>query len=162
MNNREIAEIFHSIADILEIKTENPFRIRAYRKAAQVIEELSQPIKDIYINGKLANIAGIGDGIAGKISELIQTGKLAEYETIKKSVPSGLLEMLNISSVGPKTVALIYKELGITSVEGLEKAVKEHKLAKFPGMGEKRKKILVVELKSYGKQKNEFPYMRQS
>jgi len=157
VNNREIAEIFHSIADILEIKTENPFRIRAYRKAAQVIEELSQPIKDIYINGKLANIAGIGDGIAGKISELIQTGKLAEYETIKKSVPSGLLEMLNISSVGPKTVALIYKELGITSIEELEKAVTEHKLAKFPGMGEKKEENIIRGIKILQETKERIP-----
>jgi len=157
MNNREIAEIFHSIADILEIKSENPFRIRAYRKAAQVIEELSQPIKDIYINGKLPNIPGIGEGIAGKISELIQTGKLKEYEIIKKSVPSGLLEILNISSVGPKTVALIYKELGITSVEELEKAVKEHKLAKFPGMGEKKEENIIRGIKILQETKERIP-----
>ena len=147
MNNREIAEIFHSIADILEIKAENPFRIRAYRRAAQVIEELSQSIKDIHTNSKLPNIPGIGEGIARKISELIQTEKLAEYEAIKKSVPFGLLEMLNISSVGPKTVALIYKELGITSVEGLEKAAKDHKLAKFPGMGEKKEENIIRGIK---------------
>ena len=124
MNNREIAEIFRSIADILEINTKNPFRIRAYRKAAQIIEDLSQSIKDIHTNGKLLNIPGIGEGIANKISELIQTGKLKEYEDIRKSVPSGLLEMLNISSVGPKTVALIYKKLGVTTIEELEKAIK--------------------------------------
>ena len=157
MNNKEIAEIFHSIADILEIKAENPFRIRAYRKAAQVIEELSKSIKDIYTNGKLPNIPGIGEGIAGKISELIQTGKLAEYETIKKSVPSGLLEMLNISSVGPKTVALIYKELGITSVEELEKAAKDHKLANFPGMGEKKEENIVRGIKILQETKERIP-----
>ena len=157
MNNREIAEIFHSIADILEIKTENPFRIRAYRKAAQVIEELSQSIKDIYTNGRLPNIPGIGEGIARKISELIQTGKLAEYETIKKSVPSGLLDMLNISSVGPKTVALIYKELSITTVEGLEKAAKGHKLAKFPGMGEKKEENIIRGIKILRETKKRIP-----
>ncbi|MBU0479033.1 DNA polymerase/3'-5' exonuclease PolX [bacterium] len=157
MNNKEIAEIFHSIADILEIKAENPFRIRAYRRAAQVIEELSQSIKDIYTNGKLPNIPGIGEGIAGKISELVQTGKLAEYETIKKSVPSGLLEMLNISSVGPKTVALIYKELGITSVEELEKAAKDHKLAKFSGMGEKKEENIIRGIKILRETKERIP-----
>ncbi|MFH1904384.1 MAG: DNA polymerase/3'-5' exonuclease PolX [bacterium] len=157
MNNREIAEIFHSIADILEIKAENPFRIRAYRRAAQVIEELSQSIKDIRTNGKLPNIPGIGEGIAGKISELIQTGKLKEYETIKKSVPSGLLDMLNISSVGPKTVALIYKELGITSVEDLEKAAKDHKLAKFPGMGEKKEENIIRGIKILRETKERIP-----
>jgi len=157
MNNREIAEIFHSIADILEIKVENPFRIRAYRKAAQVIEELSQSVKDIHTNGKLPNIPGIGEGIAGKISEIIQTGKLAEYETIKKSVPSGLLEILNISSVGPKTVALIYKELGITSIEGLEKAAKDHKLAKFPGMGEKKEENIIRGIKISRETKERIP-----
>ncbi|MDO9465095.1 MAG: DNA polymerase/3'-5' exonuclease PolX [bacterium] len=157
MNNREIAEIFHSIADILEIKAGNPFRIRAYRRAAQVIEELSQSIKDICTNGKLPNIPGIGEGIAGKISELIQTGKLKEYETIKKSVPSGLLEILNISSVGPKTVAFIYKELGITSVEGLEKAAKDHRLAKFPGMGEKKEENIIRGIKILRETKERIP-----
>jgi len=157
MNNREIADIFHSIADILEIKAENPFRIRAYRRAAQIIEGLSQSIKDIYINDKLINIPGIGEGIAEKISELIQTGKLKEYEEIKKSVPAGLLEMLNISSVGPKTVALIYKELGITNVEELEKAVKDNKLAKFPGMGEKKEENILRGIKILRETKERIP-----
>lgn len=157
MNNKEIAEIFHSIADILEIKAENPFRIRAYRKAAQIIEDLSQSIKDVYANGGLLNIPGIGEGIAGKISEIIQTGKLKEYEEIRKSIPSGLLEMLNISSVGPKTVALIYKKLGITSVEELEKAAKDHKLAKFPGMGEKKEGNIICGIKILRETKERIP-----
>ena len=157
MNNREIAEIFRSIADILEIKTENPFRIRAYRKAAQIIEDLSQSIKDIHTNGKLPDIPGIGEGIANKISELIQTGKLKEYEDIRKSVPSGLLEMLNISSVGPKTVALIYKKLGVTTIEELEKAIKYHKLAKLPGMGEKKEENILHGIKILRETKERIP-----
>ena len=157
MNNREIAEIFRSIADILEIKTENPFRIRAYRKAAQIIEDLSQSIKDIHTNGKLSDISGIGEGIANKISELIQTGKLKEYEDIRKSVPSGLLEMLNISSVGPKTVALIYKKLGVTTIEELEKAIKDHKLAKLPGMGEKKEENILRGIKILRETKERIP-----
>ncbi|MCK5595352.1 DNA polymerase/3'-5' exonuclease PolX, partial [bacterium] len=112
---------------------------------------------DIHTNGKLSDIPGIGEGIAGKISELIQTEKLKEYEEIRKSVPSGLLEMLNISSVGPKTVALIYKELDITSVEGLEKAVKDHKLAKFPGMGEKKEENILHGIKILRETKERIP-----
>lgn len=137
MRNSEIASIFSHIADILEIKGENPFRVRAYQKVVRVLESLTEEVEEIYKAGELKNISGVGEGIAKKIEEVLTTGKLQYYEDLKESVPSGLVELLNISEVGPKTASLLYKELGINSVKDLEKAVKGHRIKDLPGMGEK-------------------------
>ena len=137
MGNSEIALIFSHIADILEIKGENPFRARAYQKVVRVLESLPEEVEKMYQRGELKNIPGVGEGIARKIEELLITGKLQYYEELKESVPSGLVEILNISEVGPKTASLLYKELGIKSVKDLEKAVRKHRIKDLPGMGEK-------------------------
>ncbi|NOX97734.1 MAG: DNA polymerase/3'-5' exonuclease PolX [Nitrospirae bacterium] len=137
MRNSEIAQIFQDIADILEIKGENPFRVRAYHKIVRILETLPEEIEKVCQRGELRNIPGVGEGLAKKIEELLATGKLAYYEDLKKQVPSGLVELLAIPEIGPKTVSLLYKELGINNVRELEKAVKEHRLKDLPGMGPK-------------------------
>ncbi|MBI3592385.1 MAG: DNA polymerase III, partial [Nitrospirae bacterium] len=102
MKNQEIAKIFNEIADLLEIKGENPFRIRAYRRAAQNIEGLPQNIEDIH-REELLKIPGIGHDLAGKIEEYSKTGKMQTHEDLKNEIPQGLLTLLSVPSLGPKT-----------------------------------------------------------
>ncbi|MBC7327901.1 DNA polymerase/3'-5' exonuclease PolX [bacterium] len=137
MSNAQIAQVFYRIAELLQIKGENPYRIRAYEKAALVIESLTEPIEKIYREGRLTEIPGIGQSIAEKISELIETGKLSYLEELEASIPAGVVELLKVPEVGPKTAWLVYKELGIKSIEELEEAARAGKLRNLPGMGPK-------------------------
>ncbi len=137
MTNAQIARIFAEIGDLLEILGENPYRIQAYRRAAQTIENLTQDIVDLAEKGELEKIPGIGKSIAEKIKEILATGKLRQHEELKAKVPPGLLEMLQVPSLGPKKVKLFYERLGIDNLEALEKAAREGKLRHLPGMGVK-------------------------
>ncbi len=140
MKNLEIADLFYNIAEILEIKEENPFRVRSYRKVGQVLETLTEDVFKIYERGCLAalqEIPGVGEAIARKIEEILKTGRLEYYEKLKTSVPPGLVALLSIPEIGPKTARLLYDRLKITSIEELEKAIKEHKVRELPGMGAK-------------------------
>lgn len=136
MKNQEIARIFNEIADLLEIKGENPFRIRAYRRAAQNIEGLPQSIEEIP-KEELLNVPGIGHDLAGKIEEYIKTGKMQAHEDLKKEIPEGLLTLLSVPSLGPKTSKLLYDKLKVKNLNDLEKLAKEHKLSSLPGIKEK-------------------------
>lgn len=132
--NTEIADIFEKIADALEVKGDIIFKINAYRKAAKVLREYSEDISAI----EPTEIAGIGKGMAEKIEEYLKTGKIKKYEEVMADIPEGLLELLNISNVGPKTLQLLHKELGVNNLADLEKVLKEGKLSGLPGMGEKK------------------------
>ncbi len=137
MRNLEIAKLFSDIADLLDIQGENPFRIRAYRKAAQNLEALPEDIASIASRGDLQEIPGIGKDLASKITEYLETGKLKFLEDLKKKVPEGLIEIMNVQSVGPKKAKLFYESLGIKDIATLEQAAREGKLRKLPGMGPK-------------------------
>lgn len=137
LKNLELSRIFEQIARILKIKGENTFKIRAYEKIALVLENLPIEIETIYRQGGLNDIPGVGEGIAKKIEEFLTTGKLEYYEKLKKTIPSGVIELLDISEVGPKTAKLLYEELGVDNIDKLEKAVKGHQIKDLPGMGEK-------------------------
>ncbi|HEC69003.1 MAG TPA: DNA polymerase/3'-5' exonuclease PolX [Candidatus Omnitrophica bacterium] len=137
MENQDIAKVFREIAIILELKGDNPFRIRAYQKAAQNIESLPFSLKDPLREGRLEEIPGIGKDLAEKIKEIITTGKLRQHQTLKKSVPSGLIEMLSIPGLGPKTVKVIYEKLKISDIKSLEKAALAGRLKGLPGIKEK-------------------------
>ena len=132
--NTEIADIFEKIADALEVKGDIIFKINAYRKAAKVLREYSEDISAI----EPTEIAGIGKGMAEKIEEYLKTGKIKKYEEVMADIPEGLLELLNISNVGPKTLQLLHKERGVNNLADLEKVLKEGKLSGLPGMGEKK------------------------
>ncbi|MBZ0157611.1 MAG: DNA polymerase/3'-5' exonuclease PolX [Alphaproteobacteria bacterium] len=136
MKNQEIARIFNDIADRLELKEENPFRIRAYRKAALNIEGLSKNVEEIP-EAELRKIPGIGQDLAGKIVEYCRTGKIQAYEELKSELPEGLLRLLAIPSLGPKTAKQLYDTLQVKSIDELEKLALEHKLSKLPGIKEK-------------------------
>jgi len=155
MENVDIAKIFEEIADLLEIRGEkqDAFRVRSYRNAALIIGGFPESMRSIAERDEkeLENIKGIGKSIHEKIVEILKTGKCKFHEELLKAMPPGVLELLMVSGVGPKKAQLLYKELGIKSVEELEKAAKEGKLRNLEHMGEKtEEKILkaVNELKS--------------
>ncbi|HOU36923.1 MAG TPA: helix-hairpin-helix domain-containing protein, partial [Candidatus Omnitrophota bacterium] len=110
MKNELVGSIFRDIARILEIKGENRFRVRAYDRAAQVIENLGEDVAHADKEGTLTGIPGIGKDLAAKISEIVATGSLKFYEDLKKTLPPGTLELLTIPSVGPKTAQLLAKD----------------------------------------------------
>jgi len=137
MKNSEVSQLFRSIAQILEIKGDNPFRIRAYERAAQNIEGLTEDIRDYVKDRRLRLIPGIGKDLESKIAEIVQTGELKFFNHLKKTIPSGLLDLLNIPSVGPKTARLLHEKLKIKDIAGLERAIKKNKLEGIFGIKEK-------------------------
>ncbi|MEN8242671.1 MAG: DNA polymerase/3'-5' exonuclease PolX [Chloroflexota bacterium] len=137
MTNKEIANTFTLIADLLQIKGENAYKIIAYRKAADNLLNLSRDVKHIWKEGTLQEIPGVGKALAEKIDELLTTGELGFLKKLSAEVPLSLAEMLKIPDLGPKKVKLFWEELEITTVEGLELAAKKGKLAELPGMGPK-------------------------
>ena len=133
MRNLEIAAVFNQIADLLEILGANPFRVRAYQKAATNIEGLRESIEDVAVR----DIAGIGEDLANKIEEYLRTGKLEFHEQLKQSVPPILAKMVDIPSVGPKTAKEIYDQFKIQTIEELEELCKTGKLLSVPGIKQK-------------------------
>ena len=125
MNNREIAETFTLIANLLEIKGEVIYTILAYRKAAESLVSLAGDVNQFWKDEKLREIPGVGKSIAEKIDELLRTGKLRFLEELETQVPPGLADWLQVSGLGPKKVALIWKELGITTMQELAAAARE-------------------------------------
>ncbi|MGO9612793.1 MAG: DNA polymerase/3'-5' exonuclease PolX [Dissulfurispiraceae bacterium] len=136
MKNQEIAKIFNEVADLLEIKGENTFRIRAYRRAAMNIEGLSKNIDEIP-QEEVLQIPGIGYDLAAKIDEYLRTGKIQIREDLSREVPEGLLLLLSVPGLGPKTVKLFYEKLNIGTLDELEKLAAEHKLVGLEGIKEK-------------------------
>jgi DNA polymerase (family 10) len=137
MTRDQIAEVLTEIATLLELKGENPFKSRAYTNAARAIEASAQPLEKYFGENCTERFKGVGDGIHPKICELLQTGKLAYYDELKASVPPGLVAMLNIPGLGPKKVKAMHDKLGIETVEQLEQACKDGKVAILDGFGEK-------------------------
>jgi len=138
VKNKELSDLFERMADILEFKDENPFKISAYRKASRILGDLTQDIDEIAQRGELKKIPGIGEGMAQKIEEYLKTGKVSKFEEVRKGVSDELISMMEIPGMGPKTLALIHKEKGIQNLSQLEKAVENGSLIELPGMGEKK------------------------
>lgn len=136
MKNQEIADIFEEIANLLEIKGENPFRIRAYQRASLNMAGLAKKIETLS-KEELLKIPGIGHDLAGKIEEYVKTGKIADFEELKKQVPEGLVRLLSVPSLGPKTAKMLYEKLKIKDIDELEHLAREHKLTGLPGIKEK-------------------------
>src|ERR1043165_6762862 len=120
MRNLEIAFIFNQIGDLLEIQGANPFRVRAYRRAATNLEGLADNIETLATGGTLRNIPGIGEDLANKIDEYIRTGTIRFHEELKQEVPPGLAKMVEVPSIGPKTAKQIYDQFRVQTVEELE------------------------------------------
>lgn len=145
--NKEIARVFNEIADFLEIKGELPFKINAYRKAAQNIENLSRDVSELLKENKLHTIPGVGKELAEKIRQFIETGKVKKHEELKTEIPSGLLEIMKVPGVGPKKAKLFYEKLKIDSIKKLEEAVRSHKLSTLPGIQKKTEENIIKGIK---------------
>ncbi|GBD10026.1 DNA polymerase/3'-5' exonuclease PolX [Candidatus Thermoflexus japonica] len=133
--NQEIAQIFENIADMLEIQGEIPYKVMAYRRAAENIAALGRDIYDLWQEGALRTIPGVGEAIEEKIDQLLRTGRLELYERLKSEIPQSLLEMRQIPDMGPKRIRAVWEKLGITTVEELEEAARAGKLRSLPGFG---------------------------
>ena len=137
MDNRRVADIFSAMADILEIQDANYHRIMAYRRAAETIGSLGEPVEEIWHEERLTSIPGIGETLASKIDELMRTGEIEAYQKLKEAVPAGVVDMLSIPGVGPKSAARFWKELDLTTVGALEKAAEAGRLRQLHGFGAK-------------------------
>ncbi len=138
MKNKELADLFERMADILEFKGENPFKISAYRRASRIIGDLTQDIEEIADSGTLKDVPGIGEGMAQKITEYLKTGKVSKFEEVRKGISDDLIAIMDIPGMGPKTLTMINKEKGISNLSQLEKALEEGSLLGLFGMGEKK------------------------
>jgi DNA polymerase (family 10) len=158
MKNSEIARVFHDMADLLELKGENVFKIRAYRRAAQVIEHLPKEMAVMLEQGEdFQKIPGVGDAIAKKSTELIKTGKLEAYESLKDEFPEGITRLLEIPGIGPKTAHLLSSELKITSAEQLEEAIQEGRVADLFRMGDKTAQNLLHKIEAMRRKDQRVP-----
>ena len=137
MDKDKVAEILVEIGVLLELKGENPFKTRAYANGARTIEGLNEPLARLVAEKRLGEIKGIGEALEQKITELVETGKLKYYDDLKASIPPGLIEMLEISGLGPKKIQALNKKLGVDSIEKLEAACQVGKVAELDGFGEK-------------------------
>ncbi|WP_207744586.1 DNA polymerase/3'-5' exonuclease PolX [Desulfallas sp. Bu1-1] len=147
----EIAWVFYEIADLLEFKGEDFFKIRAYRRAARAIAGLEQPVTEMYASGELKKVPGLGKNITGKIGELITTGECKLHQELKEEIPPSLLELMTLPGLGPKRVRLLYERLGVSSLAELEEAARARKVRQLPGMGSKTEQEIlrgIVRLKN--------------
>lgn len=120
MKNLEIARLFELMADVLEIQGENPFRIRAYRRAAQSLGALTEDVAVLSRAGRLGEIPGIGKDLAGKIAEYLETGTIADIERATRAVPAGVVELMRVPGIGPKTARVLHEQEGVTGIDRLE------------------------------------------
>ncbi|MBI4143303.1 PHP domain-containing protein [Candidatus Woesearchaeota archaeon] len=134
MKNLEVAELLNEIADYLEFGNE-PFKVRAYRKAALVIEGLSEDIENVWKENQLEELPGIGEGIAKKIDDFLENSKSKYLEGLKKSTPINIEQLGSISGLGPKTIMKLYKQLKVKTMADLEKAALKGKIQKIKGFG---------------------------
>jgi DNA polymerase (family X) len=137
MDKDQVADVLVDIGVLLELKGENPFKTRAYQNAARTLQQLNEPLATIVSEERLGEIKGIGEALQQKITELVTTGKLKYYDDLKASIPPGMRDMLEIPGVGPKKIKAMHDKLGIDTIEKLEQACKEGKVAELPGFGEK-------------------------
>lgn len=154
--NQEIAARLYRIADILEIQGELVFKVVAYRRAADAIEHLGRAIRDIWQNDpkNLRSIQGVGEALAEKLDELLRTGEMSYYEKISKGVPAGVLDLLTIPDIGPKTATRLWKELKITDVAKLKKAARAGKLRTLKGFGAKSEEKILAGIEAARRKKS--------
>jgi len=159
MRNQEIAKIFNDIADILEIKGDNPFRIRAYRRAAQNIDSFAKDVAETPPE-ELQKIPGIGADLAAKVQEYVKTGNLKFYNELKKEVPSGLVDLLSVPGLGPKTAKLLFDKLHIKGIDDLEERAKNGKLKGLPGIQAKTEENILKGIAMIRRHTGRFPIGR--
>jgi DNA polymerase (family 10) len=142
MNNQNIARLFSDIAKLLEIKGENVFRILAYQRAGQNIDELAADVATL-TDEELTALPGIGKDLAAKIREYLATNRIAKYDELTKEIPAGVLELLRVPGLGPKKAKQLFDTLKITGLDDLEAAIKTGKLKGLPGIQDRTEQNLL-------------------
>ena len=136
MTKEEIAGVLEKIATLLELKDENPFKVRAYTNAARAIETFGGNVPNFQDEEAVAKVPGIGKSIALKIKELASTGSLKYFEELSAEFPVGIMELFSLPGLGAKKIKALYDRLGINSIEQLQKACEEGRVAELPGFGQ--------------------------
>ena len=151
--NSDIVEIFNEVADLLEIEGANQYRVRAYRNAARTVSTLSRDVSEMVEAGEdLTELSGIGEDLAAKIQEIVETGDLKQLEGIEQRTPPELGRMLDVAGLGPKRVQTIYEELGVTTIEGLREAAERGQIRDLHGLGEKTEQKILEDLERWSEE----------
>jgi DNA polymerase (family 10) len=150
VHNADIAALFEEIADLLEIENANPFRVRAYRNAARQLQGMGVAASDMVAGGEdLTELPGIGDDLAAKIAEIVETGKCQFLEKLRKKTPPTITELLKIPGLGPKRVRALYHELDVHTLEQLARAARDGRIRKLPGFGEKTEQTILEAISAH-------------
>jgi DNA polymerase (family X) len=153
MTNQEIATVFRRLADLLELRDENPFKVRSYRTAAETIEDTPTPLVQLVASGgdaKLRELPGIGEAISKKIVELLDTGTFTLYEEVKAEIPETVLDLLKVEGIGSKTLQILYKQFHIASLQDFARFVEGGGLNSVPRLSDKTKLRISASLKQLG------------
>ncbi|MBW2735301.1 MAG: DNA polymerase/3'-5' exonuclease PolX [Deltaproteobacteria bacterium] len=156
-DNKTVAEILARVADLMEIRGDNAFRVRAFRRASQAIENLAEPVSSMLEAKTLSDIPGIGAGAVARASQIVESGTCDDLVQLEKDLPKGLFEMLRIGGLGPKKVKLFYDELGIADLDALETAARAGHLAALPRMGAKSQAKILDEIEAFRRRSGRIP-----
>lgn len=156
MDKTKISEILDEIGTLLELKGENPFKVRAFHNAARVVSGITDDIEALVKQGQIRSIKGVGEGIAKVITELVLAGRSSDHDDLKKGFPPGIFDMMKIQGMGPKKVSLLYKKLKISSIDELEKAAKAGALEKLEGFGKKSEENILLGIDQLKKHASKF------
>src|SRR5690625_840099 len=154
MNKKDVIHLMEKIDTYLELKGENPFKVSAYRKAAQALERDERSLTDI---DDFTQLSGIGKGTGAVINEYIKEGKSETLEILEKEVPSGLISLLDVPGLGGKRIATLYKQLGVTDRDTLKLAIQNGQVERLPGFGKKMCKNILQSLEEINKQPERLP-----
>ena len=146
MTKSEITDVLEEIAVLLELKGENPFKARAYTNAARALDGYEGDIAQLVAENRLGELAGLGDALQQKITELVKTGRLEYYEKLRASIPEGLVAMAEIPALGPKKIKVLHEKLGVSSIAELEAACQAHKVRDLAGFGAKTEEKLLANI----------------
>jgi len=159
MENARIAEIFDTIADLLELGQGNPFKVRSYRNAARTVGDMSRNLGEMASRGEdLTQLPSIGTALARKIKEIVDTGTCKRLEELQRQGQEELRNLLRIPGLGPRKVALLHKKLGIRTLEDLMQAAKDHRIKDIPGMGRKSERNILEAIAKIGESPNRVSY----
>jgi DNA polymerase (family 10) len=153
ISNQEIAAVFRNLADLLELREENPFKVRSYRLAAETIEDTPTPLRSLIASGgeaKLRELPGIGEAISKKIVELLDTGTFRLYQEVQAEIPVTVLDLLKVEGIGSKTLQILYRQFHITSLEDFAKFVEGGGLNSVPRLSDKTKLRIRASLNQLG------------
>ncbi len=164
MDKKQIAAILDEMGTLFELKGENPFKCRAFHNAARVVEALTADVTALVETGEIRSVKGIGEHLAKVVGDLVRTGTSEEYESVRASLPEGLLQMLRSPGLGPKRIKILYEKLKVKSVAELKTACEHHRLAKLDGFGEKTEENTLkgIELIAKSSDKHLYPHARAS